>query len=115
MKITERHNDYGLYIEFYNYTTAFMHVHGQRHPLLLVAPTDRMFEDGSSFLQCPRRTLPSPSPSTKPGGAVHQGFSGTQEIVQGNCCFCECHNIFWFGNDRTSICEQERRQYSNVE
>ena len=69
MKITERHNDYRLYIEFYNYTTAFMHVHGQRHLLLLVAPTDRMFEDGSSFLQCPRRTLPSPSsPFTKPGG-----------------------------------------------
>ena len=88
MKITERHNDYRLYIKSYNYTTAFMHVHGQRHLLLLVAPTDRMFEDGSSSLQCPRRTLLSPSsPSTKPGGALHQGFSGTQEIVQAIAAF----------------------------
>ena len=74
--------------------------------LLLVAPTDRMFEDGSSSLQCPCRTLSSPSsPSTKPGGGrgvVHQGFSGIQGVVQGDCCFSECHNIFWFSYDRTS-------------
>ena len=56
--------------------------------LLLVAPTDHMFEDGSSSLQCPRRTLPSPSSSsTKPGGQYTKDSVVRKELCRAIAVF----------------------------